>query len=56
MFLGPITAKLLAHWIIHRTIDITHLILATNSLGDQGLQDVATALMHNKSIVAVSLQ
>ena len=28
MFLGPITAKLIAKWIIHEQIEITHLILA----------------------------
>ena len=55
MFLGPLTAKVIAKWIIHEQIEITHLILAYNCLGDLGLEKIAQALAINKSIIVVDL-
>ena len=56
MFVGPVTAQLLANWIIQGLIDITHLLLAQNNLGDAGLLKLAPALAFNKAIVQVDLQ
>ena len=55
MLIGPVTAALLARWILSGSIDITHLILAKNNLGDEGLEKLTTALSVNKTIVAVDM-
>ena len=55
MFLGPVTAQLLANWILLGLIDVTHIMLGQNNLGDQGVSKLAPALAFNKAIVAVDL-
>ena len=55
MFLGSVTAQLLANWIMLGLIDITDINLSENNLGDLGLQKLAPALAFNKAIFSVDL-
>ena len=55
MFLGPITAKLIANWILRKQINISHLMLGQNNLGDAGLECLAVAISTSKTLVAVDL-
>ena len=41
MMIGPQTAQLLSNWIISNRIEITHLILSNNNLGDEGVHILA---------------
>ena len=53
MMIGPLSAQLLSDWILDQRIDITHLILAKNNLGDEGVIKLAEAISFSKSIVFV---
>ena len=53
MMIGPQTAQLLSEWIIDERIDITHLLLSKNNLGDEGISKLAEAIALSKSIVCV---
>ena len=53
MFLGVKSANLIARWLIAEKIDVTHLLLGQNNLGDEGLETMASVLMMKKSIVVV---
>ena len=53
MFLGLKSAQLIARWLIADKIDITHLLLAQNNIGDEGLETMASVLMMKKTIVVV---
>ena len=53
MFLGLKSAQLITKWIIGGKIDVTHLLLGQNNLGDEGVECLASVLMMNNSIVAV---
>ena len=55
MMIGPLTAQLLSFWILSGQIDVTHLLLGQNNLGDEGVHNLAEAIALNKSIVAVDL-
>ena len=55
MFLGPITAALVAKWLMLGHIDITHLLMGQNNLGDLGLEKIAPAIALSKSLICVDL-
>ena len=55
MLLGSNTAKLLASWILRQEIDITHLLMSFNNLGDEGLYDLAHAISRSRTLVVVDL-
>ena len=55
MFLGAITATLIAKWMMLGQIDITHLLLGQNNLGDLGLEKIAPAICLNKALISVDL-
>ena len=55
MFLGTNTAKLVARWLHCQDIDITHLIMPYNNLGDEGMEALALAICANRSLVVVDL-
>lgn len=56
MFLGPITASLIGRWMLAELIDITHLYLGENNLGDAGLESIAPAIAVSKTLIALDLQ
>ena len=56
MFLGTSTAKLLSRLLMHDEIDITHLKMPYNNLGDEGMSALSHAISANKSIVYVDLR
>lgn len=55
MFLGVHSAQLISRWIITEHVDITHLNLAQNKLGDMGLEHLAPALAVNKYLILIDL-
>ena len=55
MLLGTNTARLLADWMLRQEIDVTHLIMPFNNLGDEGLYELAPAISHSKTLVLVDL-
>ena len=55
MFLGQITAGLLAHWLVAGLIDVSHLYLGQNNLGDLGFERLARAIALNKTIMFLDL-
>ena len=55
MLIGPVSAALIARWITLKQIDITHLILAQNNLGDEGVDKLVNAISMSKSLVCVDL-
>ena len=55
MFLGPITAALISNWIICHKIDISHLLLGQNNLGDLGFEKLAVAIATSKTLICVDL-
>ena len=55
MMIGPLTARLLSNWILTEKIDITHLLLGENNLGDEGVSILAEAIALSKTIVCVDL-
>ena len=56
MFLGPITAALISNWMLCNRIDITHLLLGQNNLGDLGFEKLTTAIGTSKTLICVDLQ
>ena len=55
MYLGAIAASLIAKWLMLGHIDITHLLLGQNNLGDLGLEKIAPAICLNKTLISVDL-
>ena len=55
MLLGPHSAELLASWILRKEIDITHLLMSYNDLGDEGLYHLAHAISCCRTLVVVDL-
>ena len=55
MFLGTNTAQLIARWLMYEEIDITHLKMPYNNLGDEGMEALAHAISANRTLVVVDL-
>jgi hypothetical protein len=55
MMLGKQSAALIASWLISGQISISHLLLAENSLGDEGVAELKQALATSTSIVVLDL-
>lgn len=53
--IGANTAKLISRWIMAEKIDISHLLLSQNNIGDAGVEVLAPALAMNQTIIAVDL-
>ena len=48
MMIGPRTAQLLSKWLMTEQLDITHLLLSQNNLGDEGVQQLANPIAMSK--------
>ena len=46
--IGPRTAQLLSKWLMTEQLDITHLLLSQNNLGDEGVQQLANPIAMSK--------
>ena len=55
MYIGPSSALLITQWILGEKIEISHLLLPENNLGDTGVQILAPALAVNDTLVSVDL-
>ena len=56
MFLGTNTAKLIARLLMREEIDLTHLKMPYNNLGDDGMAALSHAISANKTLVYVDLR
>jgi len=55
LFLGPRSASLLAFWIRTEQIDITHLNLSWNNLGNNGVYNLSVSICSSRSLVSVDI-
>ena len=55
MFLGAATAALVAGWLLEDAVEVTHLLLGQNNLGDEGVSALARAIGRSKHLVVVDL-
>jgi len=55
MSLGRQCAALIANWLISGAVEISHLLLAENNLGEEGLEELKIALATSTSIIVVDI-
>ena len=53
MLMGTNVAKLIANWLLNDEIQVSHVLMPFNNLGDEGLYELARAISNNNTIVAV---
>ena len=53
MLMGTNVAKLIANWLLNDEIQVSHVLMPFNNLGDEGLYELARAISSNNTIVAV---